>query len=95
MRGEGMTRVWIPERLRRYCSGEEWLEAEGGSVGDLLVDLVSRLPELGTRVLDSNRALHPHLVVILNDEVLSREDCLDQPVRREDEVRIFVAASGG
>ncbi len=90
-----MIRVWIPESLRRYSDSEEWLHAEGGSVRDLLVDLVSGHPELGTRVLDSNQALHPHLVVIVNDEVLPREDCFDQPIRAGDEVRIFIAASGG
>jgi sulfur carrier protein ThiS len=90
-----MIRVWIPESLRRYSDREEWLQAEGGSVRDLLVNLVSGHPELGTRVLDSKLALHPHLVVIVNDEVLPREDCFDQPIRAGDEVRIFIAASGG
>jgi molybdopterin synthase sulfur carrier subunit len=91
----GMTRVWIPESLRRYTGSEEWLPAAGGSVRDLLVDLVSRHTELGVRVLDPNRALHSHLVIIVNDEVLPREDCFDRPIRSGDEVRIFVAASGG
>ena len=47
-----MASVRIPPPLRTETGGEPVVAAEGGTVRDVLVDLVSRFPSLRARVLE-------------------------------------------
>ena len=87
--------VWIPENLRRYCAGRERLDVEGSTIGETLADLAERFPQLGERVIDEGGRLRSHLVMLRDDEILSRGGLPELPLRDADELRLFVAVSGG
>jgi molybdopterin converting factor small subunit len=85
----------IPNQLRAYCGGTDFIELEGGTASALLADLAVRFPELGSRVLDASGALAPHLVLIQNDVVLRPGDVSKARLAAGDELRLFTAVSGG
>ena len=85
----------IPEQLRAYCGGMDFIELEGEIVSELLAGLAVQFPELGARVLDASGALAPHLVLIQNDAVLRPGDVAEARVAAGDELRLFTAVSGG
>ena len=85
----------IPEQLRAYCGGADFVELEGETVSELLAALAVRFPELGSRVLDASGALAPHLVLIQNDVVLRPGEVAEARLAAGDELRLFTAVSGG
>jgi len=85
----------IPEQLRPYCGGTDFIELDGETVAELLAGLAERFPELGTRALDASGALAPHLVLIQNEVVLRSGDVAGARVSPGDELRLFTAVSGG
>ena len=85
----------VPKDLRRYCGGHAAVELAGGSVGELLRDLAGQFAELAHRVLDEDGQLRSHLVVIRNDQVLPRDGLASASVAEGDDLRIYVAVSGG
>jgi molybdopterin synthase sulfur carrier subunit len=87
--------IWIPENLRRFCAGRERLDVEGSTVGDALADCAKQYPQLAERVMDEEGRLRRHLVMLRDDEVLSRDGLPELPLRDGDELRLFGAASGG
>jgi len=87
--------VWVPENLRRYCEGQEYVDAGGSTIGEMLEDLAVRFPQLGERVMDEGGRLRSHLVIIRDDEILSRKGLHELPIEDGEKLRLFIAASGG
>ena len=85
----------IPNQLRAYCGGTDFIELEGETVSELLAGLAVQFPELGVRVLDACGALAPHIVLIQNDAVLRPGDVAEVRLAADDELRLFTAVSGG
>lgn len=84
-------KVLIPSPLRSYTQASE-VEAEGGSVGELLADLDRRFPGLRFRMIDEQNRVRPHMRVFVNGE---QTFDLAQPLRAGDAVHIVQALSGG
>ena len=62
-----MARVRVPPVLRTEAGGNREVEAEGGTVGELLDDLRTRLPQLGEKIYDGVR-IAPFVNVYLDGE---------------------------
>jgi molybdopterin converting factor small subunit len=90
-----MPLLHIPRELCTYCGGAECIELEGETVSELITGLVTRFPELESRVLDASGALAAHLLVIHNDVVLRSGDAAEARVRAGDVLRLMSAVSGG
>lgn len=85
-------KVSIPTPLRSYTGGTSEVEAEGGTLAEVLADLDSRYPGIRFRMIDEQDAIRRHIRVWVNrDQVRT----LDVPLRGCDEVIIFQALSGG
>ena len=84
-------KIGIPEPLRGYTRSLE-VEAEGGSVDELLHDLDRRYPGLRFRMVDEQGNLRRHMRVFVSRV---RVRSLAEPVAPEDEVKILQALSGG
>jgi molybdopterin converting factor small subunit len=84
--------VWIPQPLLSYTNREPQVEAEGASLGELLMDLERRFPGLRFRVVDEQDRLRPHVKFFVNGEQVAG---LDATLAPTDEVHIFQALSGG
>ena len=85
-------RVAIPQPLLSYTGRRQEVQAEGTTLGELLVDLDRRFPGLRFRVVNEQDALRPHVRIFVNRE---RVRGLDTPLGPADEVQIIQALSGG
>jgi molybdopterin converting factor small subunit len=68
------------------------VDADGDTIGALLVDLDRRYPGIRFRMVDEQGRVRKHMKVFVNDE--SVRD-LDAPVTERDEITIVQALSGG
>ncbi len=84
--------IQIPTPLRSYTGGEKYVDANGPTLDDLLVDLDRRFPGLRFRVVDEQGRLRRHMRIFVNRTI---EDDLSTPVSADDEVVMMQALSGG
>jgi sulfur-carrier protein len=79
--------VRIPPPLRDATEGEPVVAAEGGTVGDLLDDLVARFPALDGQLQHAN--------VYVDGEDIRVLDRLETPVDATSTVILLPAMAGG
>ncbi len=84
-------KVSIPTPLRSYTTAAQ-VEAQGGSVRELLEDLERCYPGIRFRMIDEQDAIREHIRIFVNRE---RVAGIDTPLARDDEVQILQALSGG
>ena len=84
-------KVRIATPLLSYTGARE-VEAQGGTVGELLDDLERRHPGLRFRMVDEQNHIRPHMRVFVNREAVRG---LDAPLAPDDDVQILQALSGG
>jgi molybdopterin synthase sulfur carrier subunit len=82
-----MSVVRIPPMLRQDTGGEREVIAAGGTVGELLDDLRSRFPTLGTKLEYAN-------VYVGGEDIRTREG-LETAVGPGDTVILLPAMAGG
>ena len=85
-------KVFIPQPLLSYTGQCKQVEAEGGTLGELLSDLDRRYPGIRFRVIDEQDGLRPHMKLFVNR---IDERRLERALGPLDEVHIFQALSGG
>ncbi len=85
-------KVRIPTPLRSYTAEASAVDAEGGTIRDVLDDLDRQFPGLRFRVVDEQGRLRQHMKIFLNQDVV---DDLATPVAERDEVTLMQALSGG
>jgi molybdopterin converting factor small subunit len=84
-------KVRIPTPLQSYTDASE-VDAEGGTVAELLDDLDRRFPGIRHRMIDEQDSIRPHMRIFVNRErVVAIESTLDP----DDEIQILQALSGG
>jgi len=89
-----MSRVRIPPQLRGEVGGAREVPAEGGSVRELLDDLLSRFPGLRRQLVEDDE-LAPFVNVYVEGEDVRTLDGLDTPVREGATVILLPAMAGG
>ncbi|CAG4885288.1 Molybdopterin synthase sulfur carrier subunit [Georgfuchsia toluolica] len=85
-------KVSIPTPLRSYTGEQREVEADGNTLGELLIDLDRRYPGIRFRMIDEQDAIRRHIRIWVNQDQAA---ALDTPLRSSDEVIIFQALSGG
>jgi molybdopterin converting factor small subunit len=80
--------------LRVDAGGAREVEAAGTTVRELLEDLTSRLPALGTRVYGHGE-VRSFVNVYVDGEDIRTRDGLDTPVRDSSTVILLPAMAGG
>ena len=85
-------RVRVPTPLRSYTGGAASVNADGATVGEIIVDLDRQFPGLAFRVVDEQGRLRQHMVVFLGQD---RCRDLTASVVDVDEVVLMQALSGG
>ena len=83
--------VELPTPLLSYTSSRA-VEADGGTIGELLDDLDRRYRGIRFRIVDEQGHLRPHMRVFLNGEQVFDLMATVQPT---DRVQILQALSGG
>jgi len=89
-----MASVRTPPPLRPDTGGEPVVQASGGTVRDILDDLASRFPSLGSRVLEDGEVARFVNVYVGGEDVRTR-DGLDTPVEEGETVILLPAVAGG
>jgi len=84
-------KVHIPSALRSYTEQSE-IEASGGTLAAVLVDLERSYPGIRFRMIDEQEKIRPHIRIFVNGEQV--RDLL-QTLNAKDEVVIVQALSGG
>ncbi len=90
-----MAVVRIPPTLRTEVGGERQVEADGGTVRELLEDLDRRHPGIGGQLLDQSGSLHRFVNVYVNDEDVRFLGALDTQLSDGDSVTVLPAVAGG
>ena len=89
-----MSRVRIPPTLRSETEGAREVEARGGTVRELLDDLLGRFPALRGQLLEDEE-LAPFVNVYVEGEDVRTREGLDTPVGDASTVILLPAMAGG
>jgi sulfur-carrier protein len=84
-------KVLIPTPLRSYTRAAE-VDAEGATLGELLLDLERRYPGIRFRMIDEQDRIRPHMRVFIDGEQSFE---LGRRLAPGDSVQIVQALSGG
>ena len=90
-----MATIKIPPVLRPSVGGEKEIGASGGSVGEVLRDLVANHPATQEQLFSADGELNRYVNVYLNDEDVRVLQGLDTPVGESDTIVILPAMAGG
>ena len=89
-----MSRVRIPPQLRGEVGGAREVPAEGGTVRELLDDLMDRFPALRRQIVRVDE-IAPFVNVYVEGEDVRTLDGLDTPVDHGQTVILLPAMAGG
>jgi molybdopterin synthase sulfur carrier subunit len=89
-----MSRVRIPPTLRGETQGAREVEASGGTVRELLDDLMGRFPALRGQLLDDEE-LASFVNVYLEGEDVRTKQGLETPVDETSQIILLPAMAGG
>jgi molybdopterin converting factor small subunit len=81
--------------LRPQAGGASKVEADGGTVGEVMIDIVTRFPTMKDNLLDDQGGVRKFVNIYVNDEDIRYLDRLDTGVNEGDEVSILPAVAGG
>ena len=90
-----MTQVRIPPVLRASAGGNKQVELEGGTVGEVLQQLVERFPALRAQLFSPDGELNRFVNVYLNDEDVRYLSELATPAGERDSIVVLPAMAGG
>ena len=89
-----MSHIRIPPQLRTEVGGAREVPAEGGTVRELLDDLMSRFPALRPQLVEDDE-IAPFVNVYVHGADVRTRDGLDTPVRDSSTVILLPAMAGG
>jgi len=84
--------VHIPSALRSYTARQDDIEIDASTVADALMQLDGRFPGLRFRIVTEQDTVRPHIRLFVNEQ---QAFDLQTPLRRDDELYIVLALSGG
>ena len=87
--------VRLPTILRTYAMGQAKVSAEGGTVGEVVDDLVRQFPGMASHLRSPEGGLHRFVNVYVNDEDVRYTGGLEATLADGDEVAILPAVAGG
>ena len=89
-----MSVVRVPPVLRQEAGGEREVHASGSTVRELLEDLATRVPALGSRVFAEGE-IQSFVNVYVDGEDVRTRDGLETPVHESSTVILLPAMAGG
>jgi molybdopterin converting factor small subunit len=89
-----MAMVRVPPVLRQQTGGARQVEANGGTVGEVLLALATNYPAMREHLFEDGD-LRRYVNVYLNDQDIQYLQKLETPVSDKDTVIILPAMAGG
>ena len=90
-----MAKIHIPTPLRQYAGKQAAVDVKGGSVADVLADLVNQHPDLRRHLYTDEGKLRAFVNVYLNDEDVRYLQKEATPVQESDTISIVPSIAGG
>src|SRR3990170_1210487 len=90
-----MVTVRLPDILRKYAAGLEFVPVEASTVGEALRAVVIAHPDTGVRLFDDQGVLHGHLMVFRQGAEVLPAEILTTSVDAGDRIDLLVAVAGG
>ena len=87
--------VRVPTVLRESAGGQATIQANGGTIGEVLEDVVRQFPLLAGKVVTEEGTLHRFVNVYRNDEDVRFLGSLEASVSDDDVISILPAVAGG
>jgi len=87
--------VRLPTVLRPHAGGQSTVSANGGTIGEVLNDLVANYPAMAGQVLTEDGTLHRFVNVYVDDDDVRYLEQLDTKVSDGATVSILPAVAGG
>jgi molybdopterin synthase sulfur carrier subunit len=87
--------VRIPTPLQKLVGDKAEVQAEGGTLREVIEGLASQNSEIKNRLLDDSGELRRFVNVYVNEEDVRFLQKLDTPLKDGDEVSIVPAIAGG
>jgi molybdopterin converting factor small subunit len=87
--------VRLPTILRTHAGGLSEISAEGGTVGEVVDDVVRQFPGTSSHLKAPDGGLHRFVNVYLDDEDVRYLGGLDTPVESGAKLSIVPAVAGG
>ena len=87
--------VQMTSVIQKAVNGQKAIEAEGGSVGELIANIDEAYPGFKDQVSNGNGELHRFVNIYINDEDIRFMQQLETPVATGDVVSILPALAGG
>ena len=87
--------VRIPTMMRPDAGGQATVQANGGTIAEVLDDLVVQFPRLSGKLRNDDGSLHKFVNVYVNDDDVRYLERLDTKVGESDVVSILPAVAGG
>jgi MoaD family protein len=88
-------RVKLPTILRKFAGGEAQVDADGGTLRDVLTNLESSYPGITKNVMTEDGGLHRFINVYVNDEDVRYLGSLETEVSDGDTISLLPAVAGG
>jgi molybdopterin synthase sulfur carrier subunit len=87
--------VRIPPVLRKYTEQEAVVEAQPGTIADVIEALDARYPGIKQQLIGDGGELHRFINVYLNDEDIRYLDTLDTKAADGDTLALLPSVAGG
>ena len=88
-------KVILPSALRQFTEGQDTVELEGGSVGQVLQALAEGFPRLKPHLFAEDGQLRNFVNVFVNDANIRDRDNEQTPLEAGDEITTVPAIAGG
>ncbi len=88
-------KVRIPTPLRKFTDGSDTVEAQGGTIGEVLTGLCAKYPDFKPRLFKQEGSLNRFVNVFVNEEDIRFMQDLQTPVKEGDDISIIQAVAGG
>ena len=89
------TKILIPTPLRPFTDKKDAVDANGGTVGDLLADLTTKHPGLKAHLYNDQGKLRSFVNIYVNDEDIRYLQKEQTPIKAGDTVSIIPSVAGG
>jgi len=90
-----MPNLRIPTPLRSYTSGRSEVSLSGGTVGEVMQDLVTQYPALRPHLFNGKNELRPFVNLFINEENIKNLAGLGTPLREGDRLMLIPSIAGG
>jgi molybdopterin synthase sulfur carrier subunit len=90
-----MPTIKVPAPMKFYVDNQSEFEANGGTVAELLEDVLRRYPAFKPHLYDSKGNLRRYFNIFVNGTHIRELDGMETPLKEEDKIILMASAAGG